>query len=297
MQVDINLNKKIASKEKVVYKKKLRPDEIRAAWLGRVFIWFMLLITLFPIVAVISASMAKGNAFTQTTFLPAEWTLDNYIKVIEKTQFLLWVRNSLFISAVVAIVQLILSVPAAFAFSKLRFWGRKNGLMSLLILQMFPTTMALPAIMGIVFTYNLTNKPWVLILILAGGSAYNIWLLKGAVDGIPDELVEAAYIDGASKLKVFSSIILPLLRNMLIVIFLFAFIGAYSEFMFTSAILKNANVQTITTGLQKFITNNFSANWTQYSAAAVMAALPIVVIFMLFQKYIATGLVSGSVKE
>jgi len=297
MQVDLNLNKGVPKENKIVYKKKLRTDEIRTAWLSRIFIWVMVIITLFPIVAVISASMAKGNAFTQTTFFPAEWTLENYKRVIEKTQFLLWVRNSILISTVVAIIQLLLSVPAAFAFSKLRFWGRKNGLMSLLILQMFPGTMALPAILGIVFAYNLTNKPWVLILILAGGSAYNIWLLKGAIDGIPNELVEAAYIDGASTIKVFTSIIIPLLRNMLIVIFLFAFIGAYSEFMFTSAILKNADVQTITTGLQKFITNNFSANWTMYSAAAVMAALPIVVIFMIFQKYIATGLVSGSVKE
>lgn len=296
-QVDTNLNIAIQKEKKVVYKKKLRSDEVRTAWISRIFIWFMLIITIFPIIAVISASMAKGNAFTQTTFFPKEWTLENYIKVIEKTQFLLWVRNSLIISTIVAVIQLLLSIPAAFAFSKLRFWGRKDGLMSLLILQMFPTTMALPAILGIVFSYNLTNKPWVLILILAGGSAYNIWLLKGAIDGIPDELVEAAYIDGASTFKVFYSIILPLLRNMLIVIFLFAFIGAYSEFMFTSSILKNADVQTITTGLQKFITNNFSANWTQYSAAAVMAALPIVVIFMIFQKYIATGLVSGSVKE
>ena len=297
MQVDLNLNKGVPKENKVVYKKKLRTDEIRTAWLSRIFIWVMVLVTLFPIVAVISASMAKGNAFTQTTFFPAEWTLENYKRVIEKTQFLLWIRNSILISTVVAIIQLLLSVPAAFAFSKLRFWGRKNGLMSLLILQMFPGTMALPAILGIVFALNLTNKPWVLILILAGGSAYNIWLLKGAIDGIPNELVEAAYIDGASTIKVFTSIIIPLLRNMLIVIFLFAFIGAYSEFMFTSAILKNADVQTITTGLQKFITNNFSANWTMYSAAAVMAALPIVVIFMIFQKYIATGLVSGSVKE
>lgn len=296
-QVDTNLNIVTQKEKKVVYKKKLRPDEIRTAWISRIFIWFMLIITVFPIIAVISASMAKGNAFTQTTFFPKEWTLENYTKVIEKTQFLLWVRNSLIISSIVAVIQLLLSVPASFAFSKLKFWGRKKGLMSLLILQMFPTTMALPAVLGIVFTFNLTNKPWVLILILAGGSAYNIWLLKGAIDGIPDELVEAAYIDGASTLKVFYSIILPLLRNMLIVIFLLAFISAYSEFMFTSAILKNANVQTITTGLQKFITNNFSANWTQYSAAAVMSALPIVVIFMIFQKYIATGLVSGSVKE
>ncbi|MBS5884712.1 MAG: ABC transporter permease subunit [Clostridium sp.] len=297
MQTEVNLKSISRKKENIVYKKKLRPDEIRTAWFGRVFIWIMILITLFPIVAVISASMAKGNAFTQTSFFPTEWTLENYRKVFEKTNFLLWIKNSLIICTSVAVLQLVLSVPAAFAFSKLRFWGRKNGLMSLLILQMFPAAMALPAIMGIVFTYNLTNKPLVLILILAGGSAYNIWLLKGAVDGIPDELVEAAYIDGASTWKVFSVIILPLLRNMLIVIFLFAFIGAYSEFMFTSAILKNADVQTLVTGLQKFIKDQFSANWTMYSAAAVMAATPIVVIFSLLQKYIAGGLVSGSVKE
>ena len=297
MQTEVNLKSISRKKENIVYKKKLRPDEVRAAWFGRVFIWIMIIITLFPIVAVISASMAKGNAFTQTSFFPTEWTLENYRRGFEKTNFLLWLKNSLIICTSVAVLQLVLSVPAAFAFSKLRFWGRKNGLMSLLILQMFPAAMALPAIMGIVFTYNLTNKPLVLILILAGGSAYNIWLLKGAVDGIPDELVEAAYIDGASTWKVFSVIILPLLRNMLIVIFLFAFIGAYSEFMFTSAILKNADVQTLVTGLQKFIKDQFSANWTMYSAAAVMAATPIVVIFSLFQKYIAGGLVSGSVKE
>lgn len=279
------------------YKKKLRPDEVRNLWFGRIFIWVMIAITLFPIVAVVSASMAKGDAFTQTTFFPAEWTLENYKKLIEKTDFLTWVKNSLLICTTVALIQLALSVPAAFAFSKLRFWGRKNGLMSLLILQMFPTTMALPAIIGVVYTYNLSNRPWILILILAGGSAYNIWLLKGAIDGIPDELVEAAYIDGASVLQTFIRIILPLLRNMLIVIFLFSFIGAYSEFMFTSALLKNADLQTITTGLQKFIKNNFSANWTMYSAAAILATVPIVTIFMIFQKYIASGLVSGSVKE
>ena len=236
MQTEVNLKSISRKKENIVYKKKLRPDEVRTAWFGRVFIWIMILITLFPIVAVISASMAKGNAFTQTSFFPTEWTLENYRKVFEKTNFLLWIKNSLIICTSVAVLQLVLSVPAAFAFSKLRFWGRKNGLMSLLILQMFPAAMALPAIMGIVFTYNLTNKPLVLILILAGGSAYNIWLLKGAVDGIPDELVEAAYIDGASTWKVFSVIILPLLRNMLIVIFLFAFIGADSEFMFHQSI-------------------------------------------------------------
>ena len=299
MQTDVNVKSNVTTNKtkNKKYKKKLRSDEIRAAWFGRIFIWLMIAITLIPIIAVISASMSKGQSFTQTTFFPEVWTLENYKRVMEKTKFLVWIKNSLKICTIVATIQLILSVPAAFAFSKLRFWGRKKGLMSLLLLQMFPAAMALPAIMGIVFKYNLTNRLPVLILILAGGSAYNIWLLKGSIDGIPDELVEAAYIDGASNLRVFVSVILPLVRNMLIVIFLFAFIGAYSEFMFTSAIIKSADLQTITTGLRGFITNNFSTNWTMYSAAAIMATLPIVVIFMFCQKYIASGLVAGSVKE
>ena len=149
----------------------------------------------------------------------------------------------------------------------------------------------------IIYAWGLSNNIWVLIIILGGGSAYNIWLLKGAVDGISDELVEAAYIDGASVYKVFFSIILPLLRNMLIVIFLFAFIGGYSEFIFTSTLVKSGELKTVATGLQGFLDNKFSANWPQYSAAAIMSTLPIVLIFMLAQKYVATGLVSGGVKE
>lgn len=295
MQTEVNL--RVFKEKKVKYKKRLRTDQKIAAWGGRIFLWIMMIITLIPIVAVLSASMAKGQTFTQTSFFPAKLTLENYKRVIQDTNFLIWIKNSILIATSVGVLQLVLSIPAAFAFAKLRFWGRSKGLMGLLILQMFPTTMALPAIIGVLYAWGLTDNIGILILLLGGGSAYNIWLLKGAVDGISDELVEAAYIDGASTWKVFISIILPLLRNMLLVIFLFAFIGGYSEFTFTSALIKDAEMQTLATGLRGFILNKFSANWTQYSAAAIMSTMPIVVVFMSFQKYIATGLVSGGVKE
>ena len=168
--------------------------------------------------------------------------------------------------------------------------------MALLILQMFPNTMALPAIIGIVYNLNLSDQLWVLILIIGAGSAYYIWLIKGTIDGIPMELSESAYIDGATTFQMFRKIILPLLRNMIIVIFLLSFIAAYSEFIFTSALLKGLEVKTVTTGLQQFITGNFSANWTEYSAAAVMSSLPVVILFLCSQKYIAKGLVAGAVK-
>lgn len=283
--------------EQLTYKKKLRPSERRTLWVSRIIIWVMILITVIPIVAVVSSSMSAGESFTQKTFFPTSINFDNYIAVIEETDFLLWVWNSLKICTIVSIIQLALSLPAAFAFSKLKFKGRKKGLMSLLILQMFPTIMALPAILGVVYGMGWMDRHWVLILILSGGSAYNIWLLKGYIDGIPNDLVEAAYVDGASVWQVFYKIIVPLARNMLIVIFLFAFIGAYSEFIFTSSLMKDAANQTIATGLKEFITNNFMANWSQYSAAAIMASAPIVVLFTCVQKFIAGGLVAGAVKE
>ena len=277
------------------YKKKLRSDQIRSAWLGRIFIWVMIVITIFPILAVVAASLTKGQAFTASIW-PKDPTFENYKAVLQETDFLIWMRNSIFVCITVALLQTSTSVLAAFAFARLKFAGRKSGLMTLLILQMFPNTMALPAIIKIVFDWNLSDNLWVLILLIGAGSAYYIWLIKGTIDGIPMELTESAYIDGATTFQMFRKIILPLLRNMMIVIFLLSFIAAYSEFIFTSSLIKDGSLKTISTGLQQFITNNFSGRWTQYSAAAVMSSLPLVILFLFSQKYIAKGLVSGAVK-
>lgn len=287
---------RFSTKEKTVYKKKMNKTEKRVAFLSRIVIWAMILIVMFPIVAVVSASMADGQAFTQASLFPEKWTLQNYIAVITETDFLIWVKNTLIISFAVAIIQLILTIPSAFAFSRLKFWGRKKGLMMLLLLQMFPAAMALPAILGIAYQLNAMDNILAIVIVQCGGSAYNIWLMKGFIDGIPKELTEAAYMDGATTFQTFVKVILPLTKNMLIVIFLFSFIGSYSEFVFASALLKDPTTQTIATGLKGFITGQFSANWTQYSAAAIMACLPIVGLFTISQKYIADGLVSGSVK-
>ncbi|WP_368235133.1 sugar ABC transporter permease [Clostridium perfringens] len=296
MQSKVQKKSGIVTTSELKYERKLRPAERRMAWISRIFIWFMLLVVLFPVFAVVSASMAKGEVFTQTTLIPSAWTLENYSKVLTETNFLIWVKNSLIICVVVSVIQLLLTVPMAFAFSRLKFWGRKNGLMMLLLLQMFPAAMSLPAILALAYRLDGMDHIITLIIIQAGAGAFNIWLLKGAIDGIPKELTEAAYVDGASTFQTFTMIILPLLRNMLLVIFLFTFIGAYSEFIFASALLKSPESLTLAVGMQQFITNNFSANWTQYSAAAIMASIPIVVFATVAQKYMAKGLTAGSVK-
>ena len=296
MQSKVQKKSGIVTTSELKYERKLRPAERRMAWISRIFIWFMLLVVLFPVFAVVSASMAKREVFTQTTLIPSAFTLENYSKVLTETNFLIWVKNSLIICVVVSVIQLLLTVPMAFAFSRLKFWGRKNGLMMLLLLQMFPAAMSLPAILALAYRLDGMDHIITLIIVQAGAGAFNIWLLKGAIDGIPKELTEAAYVDGASTFQTFTMIILPLLRNMLLVIFLFTFIGAYSEFIFASALLKSPESLTLAVGMQQFITNNFSANWTQYSAAAIMASIPIVAFATIAQKYMAKGLTAGSVK-
>ena len=284
------------------YEEKVSPRDKRVAWLSRIVLWLFVAIVLFPILAIFSASVTRGTGFDTTQLIPKAVTFENYKNVIQNTDFLLWVKNSLIVCLSVAVVQLLLTTPAAFAFSKLRFKFRSQGLMGLLILQMFPVTMALPAILTI--CYNLydtvgisgTDNLLIIILLLAGGSAYNIWLMKGYMDGIPTDLIEAGYVDGCTTLQVFTKIVIPLMRNMLLVIFLFAFINAYSEFIYSSSLLKDPSVQTVSTGLRSFIKDKFASNWTQYSAAAIMASVPVVVLFMGLQKYVAGGLTAGSVK-
>ena len=280
----------------LVYKHRLRPSEVRDLWISRIIIWIFILIVLFPIFSVITASLTKGDTFFSTTLLPKAVTFSNYTKVLNETDFKIWMKNSLILCTSVALIQLCISIFAAYAFSRMKFKGRKNGLMSLLILQMFPATMTIPAILGVAYKFGYIDQFWILILLLAGGSAYNIWLLKGFIDSLPKELDEAAKVDGASHFQVFIKIILPLSKPMLAVIFLFSFVGVYSEFVFTSALMKDAGNQTLATGLQQFIYNQFSANWTQFSAAAVMATVPVAIIFMLLQRFIAKGLTAGAVK-
>ncbi|MCM0649495.1 sugar ABC transporter permease [Clostridium swellfunianum] len=285
----------------LVYKNRLKPRDVRNLWLSRIVIWILLVIVLFPLVSIITASLSKGNYFVQGNIFPTEITLENYIGLFSGESakggdFPIWIKNSLILCSSVALLQLFMTGTAAYAFSRMRFKGRKKGLMSLLLLQMFPSMMTISAIYYILFKFNLIDNLYALILIFAGGSAYNIWLLKGYFDSLPIELDEAAMVDGATHWQIFTKIILPLSVPMLIVMFLFSFIGTYSEYIISAVALKSPENYTVALGLRQFINNQYSANWTKFAAAAVLSSLPIVIIFMLLQKFIQKGLVAGAVK-
>lgn len=285
-------------KKNKIYKIKLKKQDKIKLWVSRVFLWISILIIVFPIWAIISASLSPGTSFYENGIIPKAVTFDNYINVLKNTDFLIWIKNSLILCLFVSIIQVIMTLPAAYSFSRLRFAGKKYGLMTLLILQMFPATMAIPAILSVAYKlpFGMDNLPF-LVLVLCGSSAYNIWLMKGFVDGIPKELDEAALVDGASHFKIFTKIIIPLAKPMLIVIFFFSFIGVFGEFMISAALLKSPQVKTLVLGLNGMMKSGSTTSWPIYAAASVMATIPLTVIFISIQKFIAKGLVAGAVKE
>lgn len=268
----------------------------RVLWISRVVIWITILLVLFPAVWIVMSSFSAGDSFFLSSLFPEKFSTEHYKDLFRETDFLRWVWNSLKLCLIVSVIQLVLTALAAYAFARLRFTGRKYGLMALLVLQVFPNSMAVSGYYILIYKFGLVDSSLALIFVLAGGSAFNIWLLKSYIDGIPVELDEAAMVDGAGQFKVFYAIILPLAAPQLVVIFLFSFIATYSEYVITSVFLQTPGKMTLALGLQSFITNQFAAHWTLFSAAAVLSSIPIMVVFMALQRFIQNGLVAGGVK-
>lgn len=278
------------------YKERLKPSDRRNLWASRIVIWITMILVLFPAVWIVMSSFSAGDSFFLSSLFPKKLSIEHYVDLFQKTNFVRWVLNSLKMCFFVALIQLALTSLAAYAFARMRFTGRKYGLMTLLVLQVFPNSMAISGYYILIYKFGLVDSIPVLIFVLAGGSAFNIWLLKSYIDGIPKELDEAAMVDGAGHFKVFYRIILPLAAPQMAVIFLFSFIATYSEYVISSVFLQNPRNMTLALGLQSFISDQFAAHWTLFSAAAVLSSLPIMVVFMLLQKYIQGGLVAGGVK-
>ena len=276
--------------------KKLAAYERRTLWISRVIIWIAIVVILFPALWIVMSSFSAGDSFFLSSLFPDKFSTEHYVELFQETDFLLWVWNSVKLCFAVAIIQLTLTALAAYSFSRMRFTGRKYGLMSLLVLQVFPNSMAISGYYILLYQFGLVDNMIALILVLAGGSAFQIWLLKSYMDGIPKELDEAAMVDGAGHFTVFRKIILPLAAPQLAVIFLFSFIATYSEYVISSVFLQTPGNMTLALGLQSFISDQFAAHWTLFSAAAVLSSLPIMIVFMALQTYIQNGLVAGGVK-
>jgi len=258
---------------------------------------------LFPISFVVSAAFNPLGTLSSTTVIPTQFGLQNFERLFTKTDFVRWFLNSLLISGSAAAFSVALSTLGAFAFSRMRFKGRRPGLMLLLIVQMFPAFLAIVTIylMFVAITDHYPvigfNTPWSLVLISLGGAlGVNTWLIKGFFDTVPKELDESAKVDGASHVTVFVSIILPLVTPVLAVVGLLAFIGSISEFLVASVFLTEPTQQTLAVGLYGLIADKRDTNFGAFSAGTLLTAVPTVILFYSLQRYIVGGLTAGSVK-
>lgn len=289
------------SSPEISFKRRFKPGELRRLWISRIIIWFFIFLAVFPILYIIGNSLSSSNSFASDEIFPSEMTLDNYKQLFDGTlkddfDFLTTLKNSIIVCTLVCIAQMFMVATSAYAFSRMRFRGRKYGLMALLIIQMFPAMLTVSAILTIMFKYQLTDNHFVLALFISGASAFNIWLMKGFMDSLPRELDEAAMVDGATHWQVFTKIIIPLSMPMFAVILLMSFLGAYNEFVFSASALMDPGKKTVAVAMQQFIDQQFNKRWTQFSAAAVIASVPQLIIFLSLQRFLQSGLTAGSVK-
>lgn len=261
----------------------------------RVIVITVVLLVLLPGVLVVSSSFEPGNAFA-STLIPRELTWVNYRDLLVAQPFLTWERNSLLASGVPALVNVAVTALAAFGFSRLRFWGRRYGILVLFLIQLFPATMSFVAIYRIIVAVGLINTLPGLMLAYGGVGAFNIWLFKGYIDSLPREIDEAARVDGATQWQVFSRIILPLARPMLAVVFIWTFIGNYGEYMLASLIEQSPQYYTVPLGMRYLEQGTFATQWPLFAAGGVLSTLPVLIIFMLLQRQLVSGLSRGAVK-
>jgi arabinogalactan oligomer/maltooligosaccharide transport system permease protein len=261
--------------------------------------------SLFPILYIISVAFSDSGDVTSGLF--GSFTTKNFEQLFAGDDpdrpFVQWIINTVWIASVSSIGSVFLSALAAYSFSRQRFRGRRSGLLALILLQMFPSVLGLVAIYAILselYKYIPAlglNSPWGLILVYLGGSlGGGTYLMYGFFNTVPKEIDEAAKIDGATHTQIYFQIILRLVSPILAVQMLLSFIGISSDFILASIVMNKPDQYTLAVGLGLFIDQPYSKNWAMFCAGAVIAATPIVALFMGLQRYIVSGLTGGAVK-
>ncbi len=259
---------------------------------------------IFPIMYIVSASLNPLGTVVSTTLIPQDFSLVHFRSLFgdPARPFARWFLNTLVISALVTFVQLFCSALGAYAFSRFRFKGRRGGLLALLLIQLFPQFLAAIALftmfteIGEVIPQIGLNTILGYSLVLMGFSLGQVWLIKGFFDSVPKSLDEAAVMDGAGHATTFFRIILPLVTPILAVSGLLVFISIIGEFLLASIFLRDNEVKTLAVGLYGLLDADRSNNLGVFAAAALLSALPVVLLFQYLQRYIVGGLTAGGVK-
>jgi arabinogalactan oligomer / maltooligosaccharide transport system permease protein len=279
-----------------------RPGPV-AAVLVHAGLIVLVAVVLYPVMLVCKKAFEPGRHFALSASpVPDDVTLDHFANLFGargghgELLFLHHAANSLVIALATTVVGVALSCTAAYALSRFRFPGRKAGLTTFLVVQMFPATLLLLPLYVILDKLGLLNSIAGLVLVYSTTAIpFCVWTLKGYFDTLPRELEEAARIDGASQWMIFRKIILPLARPGLAVTALFSFMTAWNEFIMASTFMTDESRYTLPVLIQSSV-GQYSADWGLFAAGAVVTSIPVMVAFYVLQKYLVGGLTAGAVK-
>lgn len=256
-------------------------------------------IALIPILYAFSVSLNAKNSLVTSdfSFIPKAFTLKNYISLFKEKPVLLWLKNSMILSVSTLVIALGASIPAAYAFSRFKFKGKKAILYVLLLLNAFPTVLSMFAIYRLLKPFGLINTKLGLIIVYTGTMAiFGLWNMKGYFDTIPDGIEEAAKIDGANDFEIVTRIVLPLAKPSIIVTSVMILIYVWNEYIYAVTFMTGAKNYTLAAGLYSLQATETSGNWPIFAAASLVISLPILIIFLLVQKHMVSGLTSGGMK-
>ncbi|HFU4351356.1 TPA: sugar ABC transporter permease [Streptococcus suis] len=255
------------------------------------------IIIIYPLLITVMSAFKSGNVVAFKLDGSTNFTFDNFLGLFNETLYGTWYLNTLIIATVTMIVQTSIIVLAGYAYSRYNFVARKQSLVFFLIIQMVPTMAALTAFFVMALMLNALNKSWFLIfLYIGGGIPMNAWLMKGYFDTVPISLDESAKLDGAGHFRRFWQIVLPLVRPMIAVQALWAFMGPFGDFILSKFLLREKEFYTVAVGLQTFISDPKNLKISYFAAGAILIALPISILFFFLQKNFVSGLTSGGDK-
>ncbi|MBF0776330.1 sugar ABC transporter permease [Streptococcus azizii] len=254
-------------------------------------------IIIYPLLITITSAFKSGNVVAFKLDGNINFTLENFSKLFSETLYGTWYLNTLIIALLTMVVQTSIVVLAGYAYSRYNFLARKQSLVFFLIIQMVPTMAALTAFFVMALMLNALNQSWFLIfLYVGGGIPMNAWLMKGYFDTVPISLDESAKLDGAGHFRRFWQIVLPLVRPMIAVQALWAFMGPFGDYILSKFLLREKEYYTVAVGLQTFVNDAKNLKIAYFAAGAILIALPICTLFFFLQKNFVSGLTSGGDK-
>ena len=260
---------------------------------------------LFPIIWIFSASLNPTSSMANQQLIPPNASIANYQELLNNPlhPFFLWMWNSVKVSSITAILSVFVTAFTAYSFSRFRFRGRRSLLLTILLIQIFPNLLTMVALflflrqIGEYFPLMGLDSHGGLIMVYLGTQmGINIWLMKGYFDSIPREIDESAAVDGATHWQSFWMLIFPLVRPVLAVVGVLVFVGTFNEFVLASILIRSTEQFTLMVGLYLFVTQNFAQQWGIFAAGAIIGAIPTVVLYLILQDQIVSGLTSGAVK-